>query len=102
MHPVWWFLIIAAAVIFVTAPWKALRDDRFSSRSRKLAMRRRLQRFEAQERVHQQAATMRRVREINAMAHETCQAMLQAALEAQSEELNDHAEQPSSSFYNGG
>jgi hypothetical protein len=85
MHPVLCFLLIAAAVIILTAPLSALVDA--VRQSKRLAMERRLQRFEAEQRVRQQAAVMKRTRQINAFTNETCKAMLQAALEAQQEEL---------------
>lgn len=84
MHHTWWFLIAVALIILVAA-WNVFRDDALHSRSQKLAMQRRLRRFEQEQRVGQQAAVMRRTREINALAHETCRTMLNAALEAQFE-----------------
>lgn len=87
MHSIWWLLIVAALFLMLLL-WNVLRDARPGSRAEKLATYHRLQRFDAEQRVRQQAAVMRRTREINAMAHETCQAMLRAAMEAQREELN--------------
>lgn len=87
MHPIWWLLIIAALVLMIFAR-DVFRSPRSRSRARKLATYHRLQRFEAEQRVRQQVDVMRRTRQINALAHETCQAMLRAAMEAQHEELN--------------
>jgi hypothetical protein len=86
MHPIWWFLIVVALILLV-AHWNAFRADALRSRSQKRAMQR-LRKFEQEQRVRQQAAVMRRTREINALAHDTCQAMLQAAIEAQRKELS--------------
>jgi len=88
MHAFGWFLIIAGVVIFLTFPWNAFWEDVRRSKSQKLAMERKLRKFEAEQRVRQQAAVMQRTREINALAHRTCQAMVQAAMEAQRQELN--------------
>jgi hypothetical protein len=49
-------------------------------------MEQRLQAFESDQRVRQQAAAMQRVHEINRLADQTCRAMLIAALKAQLEE----------------
>lgn len=87
MHPIWWLLVVAALLLMIFL-WDVFRDPRSRSRAQKLATYQRLQRFDAEQRVRQQAAVMRRTREINALAHETCQAMLRAAMEAQREELN--------------
>lgn len=87
MHSIWLILIVAA-LFLVIFPWDVFLDPRSRARAQKLAMYHRLQRFEAEQRVRQQDAVMRRTREINAMAHETCQAMLRAAIEAQREEIN--------------
>ena len=86
MHPIWWVLIIVALVLLV-ARWRALRADALRSRSQKRAMQR-LRKFEQEQRVRQHAAVMRRTREVNALAHDTCQAMMQAAIEAQRKELS--------------
>lgn len=86
MNPIWWFLIVVA-LIFLFAYWDAFRADAFRSRSRKRAMQR-LRKFEQEQRMRQQAEVMRRTREINALAHDTCQAMMQAAIEAQRRGLN--------------
>lgn len=88
MHPILWFLAIAAIVILLTAPWGSIWDALLRPETQKVAMERRLQRFEAEQRVRQQAAVMERTRQINALVNETCEAMLQAALQAQREELN--------------
>lgn len=89
MRPIWWFLIVTTVLILfieaVGAVEEYLRQSRMQVQA---AARRRLDKFEAEQRVRQQAAVMRRTREINAMAHETCQAMVRAALEAQRKELN--------------
>jgi hypothetical protein len=87
MHPVLWFLLITAALIILTAPWGAIWDAVLRPEAQKLAMERRLQRFETEQRVRQQAAVMERTRRINALANETCEAMVRAALQAQREEL---------------
>lgn len=93
MHPIWWLLIVITALIFLIETADAVEDYLRKSRTQEqVAMRRRLGKFEAEQRVRQQAAVMHRTREINAMAHETCQAMLRAALEAQREELDSSLE----------
>lgn len=93
MHPIWWFVIIIVGLIILCAVAREVKEGLRESRAQEqAAMRRRLGKFEAEQRVHQQAAVMRRTREINAMAHETCQAMLRAALEAQREELDSYIE----------
>lgn len=91
MHPVWWFLIIVALIILI-APWNILRDDALRSRAQQIGMERRLRRFEQMQRVRHQAAVMQRTREINALAHQTCQAMVRAAIEAQNEEFRGRDE----------
>jgi predicted Holliday junction resolvase-like endonuclease len=93
MHPIWWFLIVVTVLMLVIDAASAVEEYLRHSRAQKrAAMRRRLGKFEAEQRVRQQAAVMRRTREINAMAHETCQAMLRVALEAQRKELDSYAE----------
>jgi len=86
MNLIWWFLIVVA-LILLFAHWNAFRDGVLRSRSQKRAMQR-LRRFEQEQRVRQQATVMRRTRKINALAHDTCQAMMQTAIEAQRKELN--------------
>lgn len=93
MHPIWWFLVVITVLILLIEVAGAVEEYLRQSRAQEqAAMRRRLGKFEAEQRVRQQAAVMRRTREINAMAHETCQAMLRAALEAQREEFDNHIE----------
>lgn len=92
MHPIWWFLIITALILLIQVASEVETYVRQSRAKQQAAMRRRLGKFEAEQRVRQQAAVMRRTREINAMAHETCQAMLRAALEAQRKELDSYIE----------
>lgn len=93
MHPIWWFVIIIVGLIILNEVAHQVREGLRESRAQEqAAMRRRLGKFEAEQRVRQQAAVMRRTREINAMAHETCQAMLRAALEAQRKELDSYIE----------
>lgn len=93
MHPIWFILIIVVALILVLKAMDAVEEYLRQSKAQELtAMKRRLGKFEAEQRVRQQATVMRRTREINAMAHETCQAMLRAALEAQREELDNSLE----------
>jgi hypothetical protein len=86
MNLIWWFLIVVALILLI-AHWNAFRASALRSRSQKRAMQR-LRKFEQEQRVRQQAEVMRRTREINALAHDTCQAMMQAAIEAQRRELN--------------
>lgn len=93
MHPIWWFLgVITALILLSQVASEVEAYVRQSRAQQQAAMRRRLGKFEAEQRVRQQAAVMRRTREINAMAHETCQAMVRAALEAQREELDSSLE----------
>jgi len=93
MHPIWWFLIVIVGLIFLCDLARQANEGLRESRAlEQAAMRRRLGKFEAEQRVRQQAAVMQRTREINAMAHETCQAMLRAALEAQRKELDSYIE----------
>jgi predicted Holliday junction resolvase-like endonuclease len=93
MNPIWWFLIVIAALILLIQIASDVEAYARQSRAQEqAAMKRRLGKFEAEQRVRQQAAVMRRTREINALAHETCQAMLRAALEAQREELDSSLE----------
>ena len=93
MHPIWWFLIGFTALIYLVIAAGEMEEHLRQSRAEaQAAMRRRLDKFETDQRVRQQAAVMQRTREINAMGHETCQAMLRAALEAQREELNNSVE----------
>jgi hypothetical protein len=86
MNLIWWFLIVVALVLLI-ARWNAFRANALRSRSQKRAMQR-LRKFEQERRMRQQAEVMRRTREINALAHDTCQAMMQAAIEAQRKEFN--------------
>lgn len=88
MQPIWWLLIIAGLMILF-GPWSAVHSNESRSRAQKLAAQRRLRRFEQEERIHQHAAAMRRVREINELAYRTRQAMLQAALDADREAKED-------------
>jgi hypothetical protein len=90
MNLIWWFLIVVALILLI-AYWDAFRADAVRPRSRKRAMQR-LRRFEQEQRMRQQAEVMRRTREINALAHDTCQAMMQAAIEAQRRELDSYDE----------
>lgn len=92
MRPEYWFyLVFAVVAILHLAPWNWRSwNDELRSKPRKLAMERRLQAFEQEERIRQQAAVIQRTREINAMAYDTCRGMLRAALQAQLEELNRH------------
>lgn len=91
MHPIWWFLIVVVLILLI-APWNAFRDDELRSRAQQIGMERRLRTFAREQHVRQQAAVMQHTREINARAHDTRQAMLLAALEAQREELNGYDE----------
>lgn len=92
MQTMWWILSLLGVVglILLFAPLDSPRDRRLRARARQIGMERRLRRFEAQQRVRQQEAVMQRTREINALAHQTCQAMVRAALEAQREELSNY------------
>jgi len=93
MHIIWWVLVVITALLVIIEIANAVEEYLRESREQEqAAMRRRLGKFEAEQRVRQQAAVMRRTREINAMAHETCQAMLRAALEAQRKELDSDLE----------
>lgn len=90
MHPIWWFLIIVVVLILLFEVGDAVEEIIQQSRAEKrAAMQRRLRKYEAEQRVRQQAEVMRRTREINRMAHDTCQAMLRAALDAERKELED-------------
>lgn len=92
MHPIWWFLIVITALIVLIEVASAVEEYLRHSRAQDRAMMRRLGKFEAEQRVRQQAVVMQRTREINAKAHETCHAMLRAALDAQRKELDDNLE----------
>ncbi|PKQ29700.1 MAG: hypothetical protein CVT60_04005 [Actinobacteria bacterium HGW-Actinobacteria-10] len=93
MHPIWLLPIVVAVLVLLIQIASDVEAYVRQSRAHELAaMKRRLGKFEAEQRVRQQAVVMQRTREINAMAHETCQAMLRTALEAQRKELDSYDE----------
>lgn len=95
MHPIWWFLIVITALVLLIDVASDVEEYVRQSRAQKrVAMRRRLGKFEAEQRVHQQAAIMQRTREINAMAHETCQAMVRESIRASAQAGLKGSEQP--------